>query len=133
MTRMLTLCVFLLAVLSSPATSVPPDSVPQAQCFNNAGDGTTVKVTRIVDRPRPSLRLIGVVNLANGIYFARSSLRLREAGFKVVWQGKDFLLKVHTNRPAGTDQFLGRFRGRDDAGHPVVLRDLSCTLFIPLP
>jgi hypothetical protein len=73
--------------------------------------------------------LRGSVRTATGDIFSVGPLRFREAGPNFIWQGKRFLLRVATHVPTAPGEFAGRFRGRDDGGNPVILRDLSCTLF----
>ena len=73
------------------------------------------------------------MSCATGDTFRVGPLRFRKAGPNLIWRGKTFLLRVATHLPTAPGEFAGRFRGRDDGGNPVILRDLSCTLFNVLP
>ena len=94
------------------------------QCVSDTGD-LAVRVTDHGHTPG----LIGSVRPATGDTFLVEPLRFREAGLNLIWRGKTFLLRVATHQPTAPGEFAGRFRGRDDGGNPVILRDLSCTLF----
>jgi hypothetical protein len=91
-----------------------------------------VAVLELLDIASGTRTLSGVVNFADGDQLHKTPLRFREAGVNAIWQGEGFLLRVHTNNLSSTDQFVGRFRGRDDDGNPVVLPNLLCDLFLRL-
>ena len=109
------------------ASAGHPPFVP-VQCVSDTGD-SAVSVIDHVHTPG----LIGSVRPATGDNFSVGPLRFREAGPNLIWRGKTFLLRVATHQPTAPGEFSGFFRGRDDDGNPVILRDLSCTLFNALP
>ena len=111
----------------STASAGHPPFFP-VQCVYDTGDLAVL----VIDHGHTP-GLIGGVRSATGDNFSVGPLRFREAGPNHIWQGKRFLLRVATNVPTARGEFSGRFRGRDDGGNPVILRDLSCTLFNALP
>ncbi len=124
MTRLLALSLAISACFAvCTASASHPPFVP-VQCFYDTGD-LAVGVIFFF----PNGRQIGSVNSATGFNFKVEPVRFREAGPNFIWQGKRFLLRVATHVPTAPGEFAGRFRGRDDGGNPVILRDLSCTLF----
>ncbi len=124
MTRLLALSLAISACFAvCTASASHPPSV-RVQCVSDTGD-SAVSVLNFL--PTPGLR--GSVRTATGDIFSVGPLRFREAGPNFIWQGKRFLLRVATHVPTAPGEFAGRFRGRDDGGNPVILRDLSCTLF----
>ncbi len=94
------------------------------QCVSDTGDSAVAVTDR---RHTPGLR--GSVRTATGDIFSVGPLRFREAGPNLIWRGKAFLLRVATHQPTAPGEFSGFFRGRDDDGNPVILSNLSCTLF----
>jgi hypothetical protein len=133
MIRLLMCCVVLLTSLAFPTISSPREFAVRAQCFDDTFARPTVAVLELLDIASGTRTLSGVVNFADGDQLHKTPLRFREAGVNAIWQGEGFLLRVHTNNLSSTDQFVGRFRGRDDDGNPVVLPNLLCDLFLPLP
>ncbi len=124
MTRLLALSLAISACFAvCTASASHPPFVP-VQCVSDTGD-SAVSVIDFVHTPGR----IGRVRTATGDNFSVRPLRFREAGPNFIWQGKRFLLRVATHVPTAPGEFAGRFRGRDDGGNPVILRDLSCTLF----
>jgi hypothetical protein len=131
MTRLLALCLVISACVTvrTAAASHPP-FLP-VQCFYDTGERAILVID--FDHHSGVLDLIGVVSPATGDAFRVGPLRFREAGPNFIWRGKKFLLRVATHEPTVPGEFSGSFRGRDDGGNPVILRDLSCTLFNVLP
>ncbi len=111
----------------STASAGHPPFVP-VQCVSDTGDSA---VSVISHGHTPGL--IGNVRPATGDNFSVGPLRFHEAGPNLIWRGKTFLLRVATHQPTAPGEFSGFFRGRDNDGNPVILRDLSCTLFNALP
>ena len=133
MIRLLMCCAVLLTSLAFPTISSPREFAVRAQCFDDTFARPTVTVLDLFDIRSGTRTLIGVVNFADGDQLHRTPLHFREAGVNAIWKGEGFLLRVHTNNLSSTDQFVGRFRGRDDDGNPVILPNLLCDLFRSLP
>ena len=125
-TRLLALSLAISACFAvCTASAFHPPFVP-VQCFYDTGESAVV----VLDQGHGGVpSLFGIVNSATGGRFRVAPLRFREAGPNFIWRGKTFLLRVATHVPTAPGEFSGRFRGRDDGGNPVILRDLSCTLF----
>ena len=120
---------FVLILASASATPSPAREISlQAQCFNETDE---LAVLAIDSGPFPGSILVGIVYLADNTQLSREDLRFSATPRHAVWQGEQFLLRVHTNRPVDTDRYLGRFHGLDDSGQPLVFRNLSCAFFTP--
>ena len=127
MTRLLALFLAISAsFVACIASAGHPLIIVPVQCFYDTGDLAVLVIGR-GHTPGP----IGSVWPATGdnFFVEPVPVRFREAGPNFIWQGKRFLLRVATHVPTAPGEFAGRFRGRDDGGNPVILRDLSCTLF----
>ena len=125
MTRLLALSLAISACFAvCTASASHPLIIGPVRCFYDTGD---LAVAVIDHGHMPGL--IGSVRPPTGDNFSVGPLRFREAGPNLIWRGKTFLLRVATHQPTAPGEFAGRFRGRDDGGNPVILRDLSCTLF----
>ncbi len=124
MRRLLALCLAISAsFVACMASAGHPPFFP-VQCVYDTGDLAVL----VIDHGHTP-GLIGSVRPATGDNFSVGPLRFREAGPNFIWRGKTFLLRVATHVPTAPGEFAGRFRGLDDGGNPVILRDLSCTLF----
>ncbi len=128
MTKLLLRFAIVLTALALPTALAAREIALRAECFDDTGDGTILAVYELLDIRSGTRTLTGVVNLANGDQVQKTPLHFREAGVNVIWRGNEFLLRVHTNNISSTGLFIGRFRGRDDNGNPIILRGLSCDL-----
>jgi hypothetical protein len=128
MTKFLLRFAIVLTTLALSTDLAAREIALRAECFDETGDGAIVRVYEMLDMATGVRRLTGVINFPNGKQIQKSPLRFREAGVNAIWRGNEFLLRVHTNNASSTDLFLGRFRGRDDNGNPIILRSLSCDL-----
>ncbi len=128
MAKLLLRCAIILTALAVPATVAARELVLRAECFDDTGDGTIVRVYEILDIRSQVRHLTGWISFPNGEQIQKTPLRFRKAGFNAIWRGNEFFLRVHTNNAESTDLFIGRFRGRDDNGDPIILRSLSCDL-----
>ena len=117
-----------LTALVLPSALAAREIALRAECFDDTGDGTIVRVYEALEIPSRVQRLTGVITFPNGDQIQKSPLRFREAGVNDIWRGREFLLRVNTHKASTTDLFIGRFRGRDDDGNPIILRSLSCDL-----
>jgi len=123
MTRLLALFLAISAFsVACMAYAAHPPFFP-VRCFDETGD----LAVSVIDHGHTT-GLIARVMPVTGDGFSVAPLRFREAGPNLIWRGKAFLLKVATHQPTVPGEFSGFFRGRDDGGNPVILRDLSCTL-----
>jgi len=122
------LFVIVLTALSLPTVLAAREIALRAECFDDTGDGTSLRVYETLDITSGVRRLIGVISFPNGEQIQRTPLHFWEAGVNAIWRGNEFLLRVHTNNASSSDLFIGRFRGRDDNGNPIILRSLSCDL-----
>jgi hypothetical protein len=116
-----------MSLATSTAFASHPPAV-QVQCFDDTGDSAI----GVLDRGH-GMDLSGSVTTREGDTFRVAPLWFRKAGLNLIWRGRRFLLRVSTSVPTIPGEFAGRFRGRDDSGSPVILRDLSCAVaeFIP--
>ncbi len=128
MTKLLLRFAIVLTTLALSTDLAAREIALRAECFDDTGDGTIVRVYETFDITSRVQRLTGVINFPNGEQIQKSPLRFWEAGVNAIWRGNEFLLRVHTNNASSTDLFIGRFRGRDDNGNPIILRSLSCDL-----
>ena len=128
MSRRSLLCVIILAILVLPTSAAARELALRAECLADTGDGTIVRVYEILDITTQLRHLTGVISFRDGEQVQKTPLRFLEAGSNAVWRGVGFLLHVHTDKIIGAGLFPGRFRGRDDGGKPIILRNLSCDL-----
>ncbi len=123
-TKLLALSLAISACFAVSTASAGHPPFFHVQCVSDTGDSAV----SVIDHGHTP-GLIGRVRPATGDNFSVGPLRVREAGPNLIWRGKAFLLRVATHQPTAPGEFSGFFRGRDDDGNPVILSNLSCTLF----